>query len=416
MNINKLLGGKERKNLISNFGYLSLLQVANYIFPLITLPYLAKTIGVDGFGKLAFAAAVIMWVQTVTDWGFNYTATRDVARSRDDKDAVSRIFSRVLWARVFLMIASLFVLLVLITMIPYFRENTLVLLLTFLLVPGHIACPEWFFQAMEKMKYITIINVISKLIFTIAVFVFIKEKSDYIVQPILSALGYLIAGIIAFLIIFKEWRIKIYLPDFKEIIKTIQSGFDVFINNIIPNLYNSMSVVVLGFFGGSVANGIYDAGNKFITVGHQIVNTISRTFFPLMARRIDKHSAYAKICLSLALLISVALFFAAPLLIKWFFTEEFTAAVVVLRIKSLCVFFVALNRVYGINYLLLVGKEKVMRKITTNCSLIGFIGMFPLVYFWGYIGAAVTILLTQSLLGISIFLISKKNENSQSYC
>lgn len=416
MNINKLLGGKERKNLISNFGYLSLLQVANYIFPLITLPYLAKTIGVDGFGKLAFAAAVIMWVQTVTDWGFNYTATRDVARSRDDKDAVSRIFSRVLWARVFLMIASLFVLLVLITMIPYFRENTLVLLLTFLLVPGHIACPEWFFQAMEKMKYITIINVISKLIFTIAVFVFIKEKSDYIVQPILSALGYLIAGIIAFLIIFKEWRIKIYLPDFKEIIKTIQSGFDVFINNIIPNLYNSMSVVVLGFFGGSVANGIYDAGNKFITVGHQIVNTISRTFFPLMARRIDKHSAYAKICLSLALLISVALFFAAPLLIKWFFTEEFTAAVVVLRIKSLCVFFVALNRVYGINYLLLVGKEKVMRKITTNCSLMGFIGMFPLVYFWGYIGAAVTILLTQSLLGISMFLISKKNENSQSYC
>ena len=411
--INKLLCGKERKSLAANFGYLSLLQIANYIFPFITMPYLAKTIGVDGFGKLAFAAAVIIWVQTTTDWGFNYTATRDVAKSKTDNGAVSSIFSNVLWARVLLMIASLVVLIILILVIPIFRENALVLLLSFLLVPGHIACHEWFFQAMEKMKYITIINVLSKLFFTIAVFVFIKEKNDYILQPILSAVGYLVAGVISFVIISKEWHIKFLKPNYSEVIKTIRKSFDVFVNNIIPNLYNSLGVIVLGFFCGSSSNGIFDAGNKFIIVGNQIENTISRTFFPLMARRIEKHNTYAKICLSISLLISVLFFLTAPILVKLFFTDEFSPAIVVLKIRSLSVFLVALIHVYGINYLLLVGKEKVMRKITTICSLIGFVIMIPFIYFWGYIGASVTILLTHSLLGISMFVSSKKYYKSQ---
>ena len=387
------------------------MQIANYIFPLITLPYLARTIGVDGFGKLAFAGAVILWVQTITDWGFNYTATRDVVRNKTNVNVISSIFSNVLWARLFLMTASLIVLMLLIFLIPLFRENALVLLLSFLLVPGHIACPEWLFQAMEKMKYITIINVIAKLIFTIAVFIFIKESSDYILQPVLSALGYLIAGAVTFVIIINKWHIRLLKPSVKNVICTIKNSFDVFINNIIPNLYNSLSVVVLGFFGGSVSNGLYDAGNKFITVGHQIVNIISRTFFPLMARRIDKHNTYAKICLSISFAMAVLLFAFAPLIIHLFFTEEFYAAVVVLRIKALCVFFVALNRVYGINYLLLVGKEKVMRRVTTFCSLGGFIIMWPLIYFLDYNGAAISILITQFFLGLLMFIISKKNKN-----
>ncbi|MBP5589885.1 MAG: oligosaccharide flippase family protein, partial [Bacteroidales bacterium] len=108
--VRKIKENQDFKTLVANFGYLSLLKIASFIFPFITLPYLAKTIGADGFGKIAFAAAVIAWFQTVADWGFNYTATRDVAKNRDNKDVVSDIFSRVFFSRCLLMLASFVVL------------------------------------------------------------------------------------------------------------------------------------------------------------------------------------------------------------------------------------------------------------------------------------------------------------------
>ena len=104
--LNRIRQSKDGKVLVENFAYLSLLQVAGYAFPLITMPYLARVIGVEGFGKIAFASAIMVWIQTVADWGFNYTATRDVAKNREDKDKVSDIFSRVLWARCLLMFLS----------------------------------------------------------------------------------------------------------------------------------------------------------------------------------------------------------------------------------------------------------------------------------------------------------------------
>lgn len=176
----KINSSKDGKTVFANFGYLSLLQIAGYVFPLITMPYLARVIGADGFGKIAFASAVVVWIQTISDWGFNLTATRDVAQNRNDKEKVSRIFSNVLWARCILTIMSGLILLVVVMVVPYLRENADIIFVTFLLVPGHILFPEWFFQAIEKMKYTTIFNLLLKLIFTVAVFVFIHKREDYL--------------------------------------------------------------------------------------------------------------------------------------------------------------------------------------------------------------------------------------------
>ena len=78
---NQARKGKAGRTLLSNFASLTVLQVAGYVFPLITLPYLARVIGVENFGRIAFASSVIVWFQTFVDWGFNYSATREVAFS-----------------------------------------------------------------------------------------------------------------------------------------------------------------------------------------------------------------------------------------------------------------------------------------------------------------------------------------------
>lgn len=401
-NFNRIKKSKDGRTLITNFGYLSLLQIAGYIFPLITMPYLARVIGVDGFGKIAFASAVVVWFQTVADWGFNFTATRDVAKNRDDEEKISEIFSNVLWARCLLMVVSFFLLLLAILIVPIFKENYAIILVTFLLVPGHIMFPDWFFQALERMKYITILNILSKFLITIAVFVFIKEKNDYILQPLFTSLGYLISGLFAMYLILNRWHIKLKRSSFKGIFETIKGSTDVFINNIMPNFYNSFSVMLLGFFGGPVSNGLLDAGNKFVSIAQQFMSIISRTFFPFLSRRIDKHNLFTRLNFYISIIFSVLLFIFSPLIIKFFFTEEFYNAITVLKIMSISILFLSLSNVYGTNYMIIQGYEKQLRNITFVCSLIGFAISFPLIYFFDYIGAAITIVFTRGLLGLTI--------------
>lgn len=409
---NRLSANKDGKALASNFGYLMIMQITGYVFPLLTIPYLAQIIGVEGFGKIAFAAAVIVWFQTITDWGFSYTATRDVARNRDNLEKVSEIFSNVFWAKSLLALVSFIILFILTEFIPYLKENQILLFITFMLVPAKILFADWFFQAIERMKFITMFDLISKLIFTLCVFIFVKEKSDFILQPLFLSLGSILVGLVSFYLIVFKWRVKILPPKYQEVIMTIKNSKDVFVNNIVPNFYNSFSSVLLGFWGGSIANGLLDAGSKFANITQQFINILSRVFFPFLSRKSDKHSIYAKINISISILSSLLLMILAPFIIKLFFTPEFNQSIIVLQVIAFSLIFQTLISTYGLNYMIIHGHEKSLRNITIVSSFIGFLVCFPLIYFYSFLGAAITITLTRTILGLCIMLKAKSIQES----
>lgn len=406
--ISSIVKNKDAKTVAGNFMWLSALQIAGYVFPLITMPYLARVIGVDGFGKIAFATAIMVWIQTIADWGFNLTATRDVAQNRDNKEKISEIFSNVLWARCLLMLLSFVVLLFLIILIPKFKQQSSVILITFLMIPGHILFPDWFFQAIERMKYITILNVLTKLIFTVSVFIFIKDSEDYILQPLFTSLGFLVSGVIALYYILGKWNIKLHRPNLASIIQVIKKSTDVFINNLMPNLYNSFSTMLTGFVGGEAAIGVLDAGNKFVHIGTQLQSTINRTFYPFLSRRVEKHNLYLLVSLSVAIIMCILLLFGAPVIVKYILSPEFFDSVSVIRIRAISLVFYAVLGAYGTNYLIIKHQESLLRKITMRCSLIGFIIAWPLVYLYSYIGAALTVTISLALLAVSCYIAAKK--------
>ena len=407
----KIRGNRDGKTVVKNIGYLTLLQVAGYIFPFITMPYLARVIGTNGFGKIAFASAIICWVQTVVDWGFTYTATRDVAQNREDSTKVSEIFSNVLWARLLLMFISFFVLAGCILLIPSFREEYDIILVTFLMVPGHILFPDWFFQALEKMKYTTIFNLAIKFIFTVLVFVCIREKGDYLVQPLLTSIGYLLCGGVSMWMILKRWGYRLMRPRLMKVWRTMKDSADVFLNNLMPNLYNSFSTMMLGSLAGPTASGIYDGGNKFVSVASNFHNVLSRAFFPFLSRRIDKAGLFARINMLTGCVIALLLFAAAPLIIRIFLSPDFSESVAVLRIFSISMIFLVMSNTYGTNYLILVHRERELRNITAICSAIGMLMSYPLVSRFSYIGAALTVFLSRLLLGMATYVYARREIN-----
>ena len=404
----KFRNSKDGRTVASNMAYLTVLQAVSYLFPLLTMPYLARVLGADGLGKIAFAAAVIMWLQTVTDWGFNYTATREVAKERDNWDKVSLVFSTVLWARCLLALFSLLVLTVLIAAVPRFRENWLILLFTFIQVPTNILFPSWFFQALERMKYLTIFGVAIRFVFTVSVFVFIRTKADYLLQPLLVSLGYLTSGLLAMYIILRNWKVRLMAVPFSNIMQTVKGSTNVFINNLMPNLYNSFSVILLGMFCPPANTGLYDAGKKLTTLSNTLMSVFSRTFFPYLSRKIEKHNLYRNFSLTIAALVTLFLLVAAPWLIMLFFGKEFADSVLILRITSVAVFFIALNEVYGTNYLIVKNHDSTMRNITLASSLFGFCIAFPLVYYFQHLGAAIVYAVTSTLLGVLSYIFAIK--------
>lgn len=396
---NRYKQSADGKALVSNFMFLTLLQVASFVFPLITLPYLSRVIGADGFGKIAFASAIIVWVNTFVDWGFSYTSTREVARHREDKAYVSAVYSNTFWAKMLLMGVAGLVLLICVWCVPLLWENRGVLFFTYLMIPGQIMFADWFFQALERMKYITYFNLLIKVLFTAAVFVVVKEPSDYVFQPLLISMGFLIVGAASMYLVLKRWKFRLERPNMKAMWGMIVESKDIFINTLAPNLYNSFSVVLLGIVGSPHDNGVLDAGRKFPTLSNRVVGIFSRVFYPFLVRKEEKHGAYVKLMLAVTFLIVGSLWILGPWLLSVFYTKSFEGAGIVLRIQLVSLFFLSLSSIYGTNYLIIQKKDRLVRNITIVSSLIGFVVAVPLIYYYHYVGAALTYTVASVCLG-----------------
>lgn len=404
---------EDAKRVISNFSYLSILQIGSYVLPILTYPYLARVIGVEGFGKIAFAMSIVVYFTTITDWGYNFSATRDVARNRDNLDSISKIYSVVTLSKLFLLLVSAIIMAILIFFVPQLREDFLVYILSFSIVIGQTIFPEWLFQGLENMKFIVILNLISKLLFTFLIFIFIKSPNDYVLQPLFAGCGYMLSGVISLCFIHKKMKLRFKILNYKEICESIKNSFDVFLNNLMPNLYTSVSVLILGFWGGSVANGILDGASKFYSICTQFLSVMSRAFFPFLSRKLEKHLIFVKIKLFITIVLALILFFGADFFINTFLTNSFHESVLPLRIFAISLIFHSLTNIYGTNYLILIGKERVLRKITVFISILFFILAFPLIYYFSYIGAVLTISFARVFLGSIVYIIARKEKNKR---
>jgi PST family polysaccharide transporter len=402
---------KDGKVLMENFMSLSLLQVVGYIFPLITLPYLARVIGVDKFGEIAFANSIEIYFVSILMWGFQFTATRDIAQNRDNKDKVSEIFSNVFAAQIVLFIVVSLLYAVCIYTIPVCYKHRVILWATYPVMFARFIFPDWMFQALEKMKFIVILQFAANLLFTVLIFVVIRDKSDYFWHPVVMSIGSIVAGIISLWLIFYRFQIK-FTPTFNHIWKQIKSSWDIFLSNIFSKLLQSLHIAILSSLKGDVATGIYSSGQKFYIVTNNFSNVLSRTFFPFLARKQNRHYIYTKISLALSLFMCLALFGTADLLVKIFYTPEFADSAKIIRILSFCPFFYFLSDTYGINYLVLYKKENTYRNINMYCTIVGILAALILIPVYGSFGVALNYTVTTGIIGCLTYLFARNHRRN----
>lgn len=410
----RLRKNKDGKTLLKNFSYLSILEMTVHIFPLITTPYLARVIGVDGFGILAIGVATVAYFQSFTNYGFIYTSVRDAARCRENIDAFSKVVCTTLYSKTILMLISFCLIVIGTITIPFFRDNSAVIWCTALLLPGHVFNTDWIFQSLEDMKYITVRNLLSKTLFTLLIFVFIRQPEDYLWQPVLTALGTLVPSVWGLIVLRRRFGLKMIIPSLKEVYHNIANGFNMFITVFLPTVYTNLNILLLSSFNGKTATGLYSGGTKFTHIAYSLFQLLSRTFFPFFARKMSAHKIYVIFSLGLSFIISITLFLFARPIVLLFLGEDFEGTVDVLRIVAFTPIAMSLMNSYGVNYLVLKGKENLMRNIIVSIAIIGILlGSLGAIYY-SYIGVAFASLTTQLMrAGLITYYAHKTSKNER---
>jgi len=275
---------EDKKRLLSNFFSLSVLQGMNMLLPLITLPYIVQALGTEMFGLINFSLSIVMYLFILVSFGFDLSATRKISMVREEKEKVQEIFSTVMTIKFFLSIIAFTILTILILTFDMFYEYALLYYVTFGIVIGNFLFPTWLFQGMENMKYITYINFLSRVIFTILIFVLVKESDDYIYVPLLNSLGLIFGGLYSLWIIPKLFNISFKIPTFPVIVAEFKESVHFFLSRLANNGSRFYATTIIGIVFGNTIVGYYTMVEKLYYAFLSVGGIVSQTIYPYMSR------------------------------------------------------------------------------------------------------------------------------------
>jgi polysaccharide transporter, PST family len=405
------------RRVVGNAASLISMQAAGYIFPLLTVPYLLRVLGPEHFGLIAFSQAIIAYFVTLNDYGFNLSATRELAICRTDQRKKSELYSSVMAIKIALCLMSLLILCVLIRYVPRFHENKAVFYASFLLVVGNMLFPAWFFQGIEKLYWISIINVAANAAFTAAIFLMVRTSSDYVLAALIQSCARLLVGILGVIIIFSSENVRICCPTFAQIWRRLVDGWNLFFSQISVTLFISSITVVLGFFRGMTEVGYFSAANKILNVGQAVMSAIGQAMYPYVCTLAERSRAAAVAYLRKALMVTGGMSMAGGVLLLVLATPvvhivmglKYMPSVPVLQFMSMIPFVCGINNISGTQAMLNFGMQRDFARIVVFSGSLCFMALFPLAFWFGASGAAASALLFELVQAVIQGIVLQKN-------
>lgn len=403
---------QDNKTLFKNFIALTLLQATNFILPLVTLPYIIKVIGAENFGILNIAQALATYLVVFTDYGFNLSATRDVSINRDNTEALSEISSVVFATKLILCLIGFIILSLLILAIPKFRAESVLFFFSFSIVIGQALLPIWFFQGIEKMKFITYLNLFSKVLFTVLIFIIINKPSDYVYIVLLNSVANILSGIAGIWIMAYSFNIRFNLPEIKAIKKEIQKGWYIFTSNLSNVIYTNSNILILGFFSTNLVVGYYSIAEKVMTALKQILIVFSQAIYPKVCRlSLKEHLSVVSFIRKVIFPFTGCMFMICSILffltdqIVYFFTGDFIPEpIFFLKMLIFVPFIISLN-IPPYQTLLAYNLKRSYSSILMLGAIINICLNLLLVSSIQALGTVITVIATETFITLGLYII-----------
>jgi O-antigen/teichoic acid export membrane protein len=386
-----------------NIAALGAMEIAIYLIPLVTLPYLTRTLGVESYGKVAFVQVVIAFSMLLVDYGFSWSATQKISAHRGERALIAKIFSAT-WAAQWLlaMLACVFISAALLT-IPLLSRDANLYVMGMLIVFGNVLFPLWLLQGLERMREVAIIQVISRIAVLPLVFIFVRDSTDTIIAVALVGMGSVIAGIMSLVWIKRFKIVEFQRPVIHEIAGALRAGAGLFVSRISISTYTVLIPLILGVVAGPAVLAYFNLADKARSAAQSALSPIAQALFPRMSHLYKYDQIGARNLLNKSML-AVLLVGGGSGALLWVFSDyivlilggpSFSDAAAVLRWLSMLPLIIGLSNIFGVQVMLPNGLNRIFNSILIAASIISLIVVWPLVRHNGASGAAQTILVIE---------------------
>ncbi len=398
----------------NNIASLGMVQVANYAIPLITLPYLTRVLGLEAYGKVAFAQVLMAYFILLTDYGFSWSATRKIAAHRAERTYISRVFAGTWTAQWLLVFGAAALATVIVWANARLRPDAWIYAAAFTAVLGNTLFPIWFLQGLERLQVVAGLQLVTRLLALIPIFLFVREPADAVYVPAIQGGGVILGGVLALGWIKQKNLLDWHWPSWRTAAEELGEGLPLFGSRISISLYTTLIPLTLGWIAGPVALAHYNLADKIRAAAQSLLGPLSQALYPRMAHLfITDRSAAVHLLrrsfLAVSLIAgsaSILLWLLANPLVALLGGEDFSSAASVLRWLAFCPLALALSNLFGVQTLLAMGRQKIINITALSVGVITAFLCWPAILNFQEKGAAAVLLSAETVIAIIYFSAS----------
>lgn len=357
----------KEKSLKKNFCMNAILTMSQFIFPLITFPYVSRILLAEGTGKVSFATSIISYFAMFAQLGIPTYGIRACAQVRNDKKKLSKTAREIFIINIIMSILAYIVFFIALCNVPRLKDEKTLLIIVSATIFFNAIGMEWLYKALEQYTYITIRSVIFKFIALIAMFLLIHQQSDYIIYGAISIFASSASNIFNFFNVHKYISLRpVGEYNFKQHLKAVSVFFAL---SCAATIYVNLDTVMLGFMKTNVDVGYYNAAVKIKTILVSIVTSLGTVLLPRASYYVE-HGLKEDFYRITKKAINFVFLVATPLMLYFmFFAKEgifflsgntYGGAIVPMQIIMPTLFFIGLTNIMGMQILVPLGKENIV--------------------------------------------------------
>ena len=384
--------------------------MGNFVLPMITLPIISRIIGPEKYGVVNYAYAFVGYFVLLINAGFDFYGTRKILEYKNDKEKINKLFSSITLSKTYLLILSALLFGVSLFLIPQLRGEKLVSIFTFLLCIGWVVNPSWLYNGMQESRRYAVFSFISKLLFTIAVILVIRQQSDYIYQPLITGLAHVLVSFISLSYAIRKYKITFSFINWSNIKQTLKENKHLSVIWWFTNQSSSTNILIAGFMLSTLDLGIYSAALRMVIIIQTIISMpLNTVLFPYIGEAfvnsyddgLSRAGKTLPYLLLVSAMIAVGCFVFAKPVILLFYGYQFTEAIFLLKIVSLVLFFSTLNSAFGQQILLHLKLDSIYMRFIIAGFIINVLLLFLFIKTNGPEGAAIAWPLSEAIIFIA---------------
>jgi PST family polysaccharide transporter len=400
-----------QNGLVRNALGLYALQASAWLVPLATIFFLARRLGPYHWGSLVFMQAFATYVIFLVSYGFNYSATREVARHRDDSDHLARLLAGVMGAKLLLALLALLIVMPASVLVPAIARNHVLLWPAMLWAVTWSFSASWYFQGQERMTIAAACETAARLLALAGILVLVRSGAD--TWRVLAIQGALFLAAVALEMAIAYREVGFRMPGLRLAWEALRLGWNTFLLTGALSFYTIGNGFILGLFAPAASVGYFVGAERISKNFATLLSPITQAVFPRTSHLASfaRHEAARLARTSLFLMGSVAcamaavVFLTAPLLVRLVLGPGFEHAVPVLRVLALLPPLVVVTNVLAVQWMLALGLDRSVNVVMLAASLLNISLAIALVPPYREMGMAVAVVASEALVTGGLYAV-----------